>query len=402
MAKEATFLRRLEPDMQESREGMALIVGAGIGGPVLGMALRAQGIRVRLVEARPTSAATEGAFLGLAPNGMNALAELDLAVRARELGHVCTAFRFTNRKGKRIGAIDRSGDLDRFGHALTMIRRGDLHALLAEEAERRGIAIEYGKRLTALDAKNGVARFADGTEIRADVVVGCDGLRSTVRAVGFPEVAPPRFSELFDYGGFAPRVPPELTPGVNEMVFGRRAFFGAFATPRGETFWFHNGPPPAAKSEEVAPRERLLALHADDPPWITDLIRATPTVLGPWPLFELDPLPAWSRECVVLLGDAAHAMSPSAGQGASLAIEDAIVLARSLAAEPHRAAAFAAYERTRRPRVERIAKVARQNSGGKAPSSSFAEAMRDFVLPFFLRLGGKAQENAYEYRVAQG
>jgi len=377
-----------------------LIVGAGVGGPVLAMALRRQGLEVQLLEARAASAAAEGAFLGLAPNGMNALLELDLAARVRELGHACTAFRFSNRKGKTLGELDRSADPTRFGHALTMMRRGDLHALLADEAAQRGVTLEHGKRLTALDAQNGVAHFADGTALEADVVVGCDGLRSTVRTLVFPEAPPPRFSELFDYGGFAPQVPSNLTPGVNEMVFGRRAFFGAFATPRGETFWFHNGPPREPKSEGESPRERLLALHADDPPWIADLIRVTPDVLGPWPLFEIDALPAWSKDRVVLLGDAAHAMSPSAGQGASLAIEDALVLARSFAAEPDRVSALASYERARRPRVERIAKVARRSSNGKAPSNWLAESMRDFVLPFFLRLGGAEQERAYEYRAA--
>jgi FAD-dependent urate hydroxylase len=385
--------------MAKSSARKVLIVGAGIGGPVLGMALRRQGLDVSLVEARPASAVAEGAFLGLAPNGMHGLSELDLAAPVQELGHTCAEFRFSNRKGKTLGKIDRSADSSRFGHALTMIRRSDLHALLTEEAARRGVAVERGQRLTALDPGNGVARFADGTERQADIVVGCDGLRSTVRALVFPDAPRPRFSELFDYGGFAPCVPSNLAPGVNEMVFGRRAFFGAFATPRGETFWFHNGPPAQANSEDEAPRERLLALHADDPLWISALLRATPQVLGPWPLFELDPLPAWSRERVVLLGDAAHAMSPSAGQGASLAIEDALVLARSLAVEPDRASALASYERARRPRVERIAKVARRSSNGKAPSSSFAESVRDFVLPFFLRLGGAAQEREYSYRV---
>ena len=92
-------------------------------------------------------------------------------------------------------------------------------------------------------------------------------------------------------------------------------------------------------------------------------------------------------------------MSPSAGQGASLAIEDAIVLSRALERAPDVGAAFATYERERRPRVERIAKVARRNSNGKAPSSALAESVRDFVLPFFLKLGGKAQASAYAYRV---
>jgi 2-polyprenyl-6-methoxyphenol hydroxylase-like FAD-dependent oxidoreductase len=271
--------------------------------------------------------------------------------------------------------------------------------LLAEEAERRGVLIERGKRLTGLGAADGVARFADGSELEADLVVGCDGLRSTVRALAFPNAPPPRFSGLFDYGGFAPCVPGALVPGVNEMVFGRRAFFGAFATARGETFWFHNGPPPESDSAEAGSRERMLALHADDPAWISDVIRATPAILGPWPMFELDAIGSWSYERVVLLGDAAHAMSPSAGQGASLAMEDALVLARTLAVEPNRAAALARYERERRPRVERIAKVARRNGNGKAPSSALAEAVRDLVLPFFLRLGGSAQSSMYDYRV---
>lgn len=385
--------------MQSSCVKKAVIVGAGIGGPVLGMALRRQGIEATLVEARPVSSAAEGAFLGLAPNGMNALDELGLAARTRELGHACTLFHFSNRKGKSLGAIDRSEDPARFGHALTMIRRGDLHLMLAEEAERRGVTIARAKRLTALDAGHGVARFADGSELEADIVVGCDGLRSTVRALVFPDAPPPRFSGLYDYGGFSPLVPPALAPGVNEMIFGRRAFFGAFVTPRGETWWFHNGPPPDASSTGEASRERLLALHADDPAWIGEVIRATPAVLGPFPLFEIDSLPAWSHARVVLLGDAAHAMSPSAGQGASLAIEDALLLARALAVESERSAAFARYERERRPRVERIAKMARRNGSGKAPSNAFAETVRDLVLPFFLRLGGAAQSSMYDYRV---
>lgn len=386
--------------MPGSSRKKAVIVGGGIAGPVLGICLRRLGWEVVLAEARPVSAATEGAFLGLAPNGMNALATLDLSAPVRALGHACSEFRFWNRKGRLLGTIDRSADERDFGHALTMIRRGDLHALLADAAERAGVGFRRELRLTALDAAGPLARFADGTELEGDLVIGCDGLRSTARALVFPEAPPPRFSGLFDYGGFSPFAPPALAPFVNEMVFGRRAFFGAFVTPQGQTWWFHNGPPPEANApSEPDPRERLIALHADDPPWIAQVIRATPRVLGPWPLFDLDPLPAWSRGRVALLGDAAHAMSPSAGQGASLAIEDAIVLARALEQTPDPAAALAAYERLRRPRVERIAKVARQNSNGKAPSSVVAESVRDFVLPFFLKLGGKAQASAYRYRV---
>lgn len=382
-----------------------LVVGAGIGGPVLGMCLKRLGLEVVLVEARAAVAAVEGAFLGVAPNGMNALGELGLAEAVAARGHACGGFRFSNRKGRALGRIDRSQDQGRYGFPLTMIRRGDLHALLAEAAAQRGVIHELGRRLTAIDAEHSGevrARFADGAELTADLLVGCDGLRSTVRAQLFPDAPAPVHTGLLDYGGFARATPPGLAPGVNEMVFGRRAFFGAFATPRGETWWFHNGPPESEPSPSRTPgeaRERLLELHREDPGWICDLIRATPELLGPWPLLELGALPSWSRGRVALLGDAAHAMSPSAGQGASLAIEDALVLASCLEADAAPARAFASYEQQRRPRVERIAKQARRNGSGKAVSGRFAEAVRDLVLPVFLRFGAAAQSSAYDYRV---
>src|SRR5690606_490692 len=87
---------------------------------------------------------------------------------------------------------------------------------------------------------------------------------------------------------------------------------------------------PAQAPGSAASRARLLEQHAEDEPWINDVIRATRRILGPWPIHELPPVRPWHTGRVCLMGDAAHAMSPSAGQGASLAFEDALVLARSL------------------------------------------------------------------------
>lgn len=372
-----------------------MIVGGGIGGPVLAMWLRRIGMDVVIAEARQVASIAEGAFLGVAPNGMNVLHGLELAEKVAAIGHACDSFRFSNRKGNAIGQIDRSQDGVRFGWPLTMLRRSQLHGLLLEEAQARGVEVHFSSRLRELNTTQLeiVAGF-EGTELKADFLVGCDGLRSTVRGLVFPDAAAPTFSGLLDYGGFAGATELPFPRGVNEMVFGKKAFFGAFTIPTGETWWFHNGP--VAQSTG---RESLLASHREDPAWISQLIEATPSVLGPWPLHDLPLLKRWSHGRVCLLGDAAHAMSPSAGQGAALAMEDAIVLARCLRDETEPETAFTSYERQRRPRVTSIYKQAQRNGSGKAVSNRVSELFRDLMLPTFLRMGEKGQSRCYANRI---
>jgi len=375
----------------------ALIIGGGIAGPVCALWLRRVGLEVELAEQRDTSAAAEGAFLGLAPNGMAVLAALGLEREIARLGHACTAFSFSNRAGAPIGRIDRAADATRFGAPLTMLRRGELNAALLDAARASGVRLHARRRLRALQShEHGVeATFEDGSEMQADFAVGCDGLRSSARALALPEAPEPRFTGLYDYGGFVRGVTVPAPAGVNLMLFGERAFFGAFPTPEGEVWWFHNGP----RCAPDGARDALLELHAGDPPWIADVLRATPRVLGPWPLSDLPPLPRYSAGRVCLIGDAAHAMPPSAGQGASLALEDAMVLAMCLRDLGAPEAAFERFERLRRPRVEVIARVARRNSSPKVMPSRPALWLRDRLLPLFLRMGAAEQDRGYAFKV---
>lgn len=378
----------------------ALIVGAGIGGPVAALWLQRLGLEVSLVEARPSPALTEGAFLGVTPNGMNAIAPLGLAERIARRGLRCEGFQFLNSAGHGIGEIDRSQDAEHFGWPLTMIRRADLHLVLHEACNERGIATRFGHRLLGLTqrADHITATFADGNTLDADILIGCDGLRSRVRALGIPDAPQPTATGLLDFGGFARVEALPLPQGRNVMVFGRRAFFGAFTTPMGETWWFHNGPTPIRELSPEQHRQRMLELHADDPDWIAHCIRATSQILGPWPLHELVAMPRWSSGRLCLLGDAAHAMSPSAGQGAAMAMEDALVLTQCLRDLPDPPRAFARFEALRRPRVDAIFRAAQRNSNNKA-LGPVAAWFRDRILPRVLPAAGRAQSDSYAHRL---
>lgn len=385
-------------DTHPSAFRRALVVGAGIAGPVLGVVLRRLGLDVTILEARPAPTGEEGAWLGLAPNGMRALAELGLADVVAARGVASEGMVFHNARGRTIGAIDHRDYARRFGARMVAIRRGVLHELLLAAARDDGCDVHFGARLERLhqDSSFVTAGLADGREFTGDALIGCDGLRSRVRALALPDSPAPAYTGLLDFGGFA-RCAAPLRPGWMTMVFGRRAFFGAFTPGDGEVWWFHNGGDdrPDVRRDPEAWRARLLELHAGDAPWIADVIRATPELLGPWPIHDIISLPRWHDRRVCLLGDAAHATSPSAGQGASLALEDALALGRCLHGAAAPTQAFAAFEATRRPRVEAVVRLGRRNGSGKAVSGPVAEWLRDRMLPLFLRFGVAAQERLF-------
>jgi 2-polyprenyl-6-methoxyphenol hydroxylase-like FAD-dependent oxidoreductase len=190
------------------------------------------------------------------------------------------------------------------------------------------------------------------------------------------------------------------------MTFGRRAFFGHLAKPGGELYWFSNVAwpvePRRGELQAIADdawRRRLLELHGDAPAPIPDIIQATTGEIGKWAIYDLPSLATWHEGPVCLIGDAAHATSPHVGQGASLALEDAIVLTKCLRDVPNVEEAFATYERLRKDRVEALVKEARRTGDRKAPSNRVTRRIRDLVLPFFLKLGVKNTRPVYAYKV---
>ncbi|MGH7629299.1 MAG: FAD-dependent monooxygenase [Gemmatimonadales bacterium] len=309
--------------------------------------------------------------------------------------------------GKQLGVVS-SGRLDRDTPSVTLMR-GALQRALVDEAGARGIEVRCHKRFidyTETD-RGVVARFEDGSEIAGDILIGADGIRSRVRALMMPDAPQPSYTGLLNLGGVARDARLPATPDTMHMVYGRRAFFGYTVRPGGEAWWFANlgmkREPDRDELEAISTEEwkqRLSGLFADDRPFIHGLIDRTDEIVAT-PTHDMPSLPTWHRGRVALLGDAAHAVSPSAGQGASMAIEDAMVMAKCLRDidEPERA--LARYEELRRPRAERIVATGRRRGKYKAPASRAALFLRDLVMPLAFRVFAteKAMSWIYDYEV---
>ncbi len=386
----------------------ALVIGAGISGPAAAMALQKAGIDAVVYEAHPTAAVGVGGFLTLASNGIDALRVLGADEPAVAAGFATPQITLRSAAGKRLGESQIGQSLPD-GTTSQTLKRADLCRVLHEQALARGIRVEHGKRLIDAQVTGDRVRalFADGSEAVGDVLIGCDGVHSIVRRLIDPGAPAPAYAGLLSTGGFARGVALDAQPGSFEMIFGKRAFFGYATAPDGEVWWFANVPrrsePAVGERHAVSDRDRrhrLVELFSEDAGPAVALVAATREMMAISPVHTLAHLPSWHRDRMIVIGDAAHAPSPTSGQGAALSIEDAVVLAKCLRDQPTPRAAFALFEATRRPRVERIVKRAARINSSKA-AGPVARLLRDAMLPKILKLtaDGKAQDQIYGHHI---
>lgn len=370
-----------------------IVVGAGLAGPLIGLAIRRLGWDVVVCDDRPRGAgAIEGAWLTVAVNGLDALRTLGVDAPVRAVGFPSRDLEIVSGDGTLLGRVPLGGELAD-GTVTHTLQRAALHPVLVREAEAAGVRFHHDRRFVSLedDGSSVLARFEDGTSERGAILVGADGIGSRVRAAIDPDRAPRlRFTGLGNVGGFTPRdrvAGEDIPPGTYRMAFGARAFFGWVRAPEGDVWWFAN--PPAVEGDgnprtDAEIRARLLELFAGDRGPMAPLIRGADGALV-WTLqHDLPRVPTWTKGRVVLVGDAAHAASPASGQGVSMAAEDAIELARALRDRGPTPAALAAYEAARRPRAEAVVAYGARYASQKAPGPVQAW-FRDRLLPHVFR-----------------
>ncbi len=340
------------------------VVGAGIGGLAVAALLKRAGSDVQVYE-QARRFGRVGAGIQMTPNAVKVLRRLGVEERLKRVAYR-SELRLSREwdSGRITSELQLGEEVEKkFGAPFLCLHRAELHAAIESTAPPE--IVHFGMRLVDLDRNaHGVTLiFADGTRVRADAVIGADGVHSVVRELLLgPEK--PRFTGRVAYRSIFPaarlgatRVSPLQTkwwgPDRHVVIYyvtaTRDQIYFVTSVPEGAEWMTPESWSAKGDLEEL--RKAYSGFHAE----VRAVLDACPDVYK-WALLERDPLPRWSEGRVVLLGDACHPMTPYMAQGAAAALEDAAVLARCLepAGGEGLEQALRLYEATRKPRTSAI------------------------------------------------
>ncbi|KAJ5370753.1 uncharacterized protein N7496_006845 [Penicillium cataractarum] len=372
--------------MPQSRK--AIIIGAGPAGLAAALRLHQQtNIQVTIYELRaePT---TLGGAVGIQPNGLRLLDRLGVYEKAAARGFISSNLTLHSMQGHIVAQQDFVGwAREQTGFGYMRIKRTDLVDVLLGAVQKAKIPIHFNMRLTTIKESDESVHvtFGDGSTDTADMLFGCDGIHSFVRRAYVDSKKTLEYSGMSGLGSIIPTS--ILSSSTTTQITGLDATLtedGMLAVNpcsagKDELFCFFSkevGLPNSGDSRDgwaVHRKEEvdgfksamLETLESAKGEWgiamkeVVDSI----SVVNFYPVYRLRPGGVWSRGRCILLGDAAHAMSPHAGQGVSMALEDVFLLSRLLE-DPERPLkkAFEIYDRIRRPRINEIFKLAAQNA----------------------------------------
>jgi 2-polyprenyl-6-methoxyphenol hydroxylase-like FAD-dependent oxidoreductase len=358
----------------------AIIIGAGIGGLTTAIALRQRGIDYEVFESAPQLKEV-GAGIWVPTNAMNVFERLGIAEKIKRAGKLMEEICVGNYKGKIFQTISASEVIPVYGNGTTTIHRGKLQALLYEELDKN--KVHTGKKLKHYHEEGGqvTAYFEDHTSVTGDVLLGGDGIHSTVRdqlfgkmplrysgqtcwraATDFkiPAASSARMCELWGKG---------IRSAYSQMTETQVYFYATMRAPAG-------GKDQPGKLKDFLKKEYSsygkLAMEIIESTVEGNIIRTD--------LFDLKPISAWTRGKIALLGDAAHATTPNLGQGGAQAIEDGYVLALSLSENKNIESALKHYQTIRYKKAVHIVNTSWQYGKMSNLNNTIAIAFRDFMM----------------------
>ncbi len=335
-----------------------MIVGGGIGGAATALALHQSGFEPMVYE-RTEALREVGAGLALWANATHVLKQLDLLEAAIRVGYCTTNYQFNSQRGRELVNIPVNG----FELPVIGIHRAELHQLLWQRLPNQNLILGQRFERCEQDEQRVQAHFASGFVAEAEALIGADGLHSRVRAAVLGD-EPPIYRNFKTWRGLTNHVPDKYRPGYIQEFLGPGKGFGFMMLGQDKMYWYAAALAPTAQPDAAVGRKKELEIMYQD--WfavIPELIAATDeTNILTTDLYDRTPTRPWTRQKITLLGDAAHPMLPTMGQGACTALEDAYVVAKCLQAESDPVVAFRQYEQLRFPRAKAIVEQSLQTS----------------------------------------
>jgi 2-polyprenyl-6-methoxyphenol hydroxylase-like FAD-dependent oxidoreductase len=379
-----------------------LVIGGGIGGAATALALHRAGFEPVLYE-RTEKLREVGAGIALWANATHVLKQLGVLDDALRVGDVVTNYQFLSQTGKELVNLG----VNRHEVPAIGIHRADLQALLWQKLPSKQCVL--GQAFEQFEQVGTKVRthFAGGLVDEGDALIGADGLRSRVRAQLFCRDVPaqrlyqPIYRGMTAYRALTPYIPDTYQPGYICEFIGSGKAFGFLRIGKGRMYWYAASIASQGQPDAPVGRKReLQEMFTDWPKPIPELIAATDEAsILKNDLCDRVPIKQWGKQNITLLGDAAHPTLPTMGQGACMALEDALVVTKCLLEQRHPADAFRQYESLR---VERTKKIVEQSL---AIGKSFQIENRVFIAlrNTLMKLLAKQFDNDYKtlhaYRV---
>lgn len=356
----------------------AIVIGAGIGGLTAAIALRRVGVDARVYE-RSAQIRAQGFGLSVMSNAIAALDSLGIDLKLEKRGSTLDRYLVKSRSGRLIREFPFPEVVERLGVPCVCISRPDLFAALKEEAS--GIPITLGKEAERfeVDGESVRVHFTNGGHDDADLLIGADGFNSAVRRQLVGPGEPAHDSGYIVWLGLTEYSHPRFAPGSVIHFWGDGMRFGLVDVGHGRLYWWGTKNMPAELSAAWdGGKADILSAYSGWPDEVRTAVRVTPEedILS---VTSRDRpfLDEWGTGPVTLLGDAAHPMLTSLGQGSAMAIEDAVVLARHVEAQPDGPRALRAYEDARRDRTRAIVEATRSISDFEQSQGPFRRRLRD-------------------------